>query len=139
MSWFWSKKSSSSLTFFDSLKLLLYQGFFFRLSRQPMGLLAPTAPESLRLFASCWGFCEKRREKLHCLAEIPGRMLWNCHEFWHIFGMSVSKIPPVWILLDVTASLYGLWPRITALGCYPLILQICRCFRCSGCFAFQLY
>ncbi|HBC91601.1 MAG TPA: hypothetical protein DCZ10_01495 [Pelotomaculum sp.] len=38
------------------------------------------------------------------------------HEFWHIFGMSVAKIPPVWILLGVTALLYGLWPRITALG-----------------------
>jgi len=29
------------------------------------------------------------------------------NEFWHIFGMSVSKIPPVWILLGVTALLYG--------------------------------
>jgi ABC-2 type transport system permease protein len=38
------------------------------------------------------------------------------HEFWPILGMSVSKIPPVWILLGVTALLYGLWPRITALG-----------------------
>ncbi|TEB07439.1 hypothetical protein Psch_00992 [Pelotomaculum schinkii] len=38
------------------------------------------------------------------------------HEFWHIFSMSVSKIPPVWILLGVTSLLYGLWPRITALG-----------------------
>jgi len=37
-------------------------------------------------------------------------------EFWHILGMSVSKIPPVWILLSVTALLYGLWPRIAALG-----------------------
>ncbi len=36
--------------------------------------------------------------------------------FWHIFGMSVSKIPPVWVLAGVTALLYGLWPRVTALG-----------------------
>ncbi|ATW27469.1 ABC transporter permease [Candidatus Formimonas warabiya] len=36
--------------------------------------------------------------------------------FWPIFVMSVSKIPPVWILLGVTALLYGLWPRMTALG-----------------------
>ena len=36
--------------------------------------------------------------------------------FWQIFGMSVSKIPPVLILLGVTALLYGLWPRITALA-----------------------
>lgn len=35
---------------------------------------------------------------------------------WRIFGMSVSKIPPVWTLLGVTALLYGLWPRMTALG-----------------------
>ncbi|MEL7567744.1 MAG: hypothetical protein AAGU27_23100 [Dehalobacterium sp.] len=38
------------------------------------------------------------------------------NDFWHIFSMSVSKIPPVWILLGSTALLYGLWPRITALG-----------------------
>jgi len=38
------------------------------------------------------------------------------HEFWHIFGMSVSKIPPVWTLIGVADLLYGLWPRITALG-----------------------
>lgn len=37
-------------------------------------------------------------------------------EFWHIFVMSVSKTPPVWTLLGLTALLYGLWPRITALG-----------------------
>lgn len=37
-------------------------------------------------------------------------------EFWHIFSMSVSKIPPVWTLIGVAALLYGLWPRITALG-----------------------
>lgn len=36
--------------------------------------------------------------------------------FGHIFVMSVSKIPPVWILLGVTALLYGLWSRITALA-----------------------
>ena len=38
------------------------------------------------------------------------------HEFWRIFGMSVSKIPPVWLLLGLTALLFGLWPRLTALG-----------------------
>lgn len=37
-------------------------------------------------------------------------------QFWHIFMMSVSKIPPVWILIGVTTMLYGLWPRITSLG-----------------------
>lgn len=37
-------------------------------------------------------------------------------ELWHIFAMSVSKIPPVWVLSGVTALLYGLWPRIAALG-----------------------
>lgn len=53
---------------------------------------------------------------------IAGRLVYGLatgdlnNEFWHIFGMSVSKIPPVWILLGVTALLYGLWPRITALG-----------------------
>ncbi|MGI6649627.1 MAG: ABC transporter permease [Bacillota bacterium] len=35
--------------------------------------------------------------------------------FWNIFYMNVSKIPPVWILLSLTAFLYGLWPRITSL------------------------
>ncbi len=38
------------------------------------------------------------------------------NEFWPIFNMSISKIPPVWILLGVTAFLYGLWPRLTSLG-----------------------
>ena len=38
------------------------------------------------------------------------------NEFWYIFVMSVSKIPPVWLLLAITALLYGLCPRITALG-----------------------
>jgi ABC-2 type transport system permease protein len=38
------------------------------------------------------------------------------NEFWHISAMSVSKIPPVWLLLGVTALLYGLWPRVTWLG-----------------------
>lgn len=38
------------------------------------------------------------------------------NEFWHIFGMCISKIPPVWILLGVTALLYGVCPKITALG-----------------------
>lgn len=36
--------------------------------------------------------------------------------FWNIFIMTVSKIPPVWILLGLTALLYGLWPRITSLS-----------------------
>ena len=36
--------------------------------------------------------------------------------FWHIFVMSVSKIPPVWLLSGLATLLYGLWPRITALG-----------------------
>ena len=36
--------------------------------------------------------------------------------FWRIFCMNVSKIPPVWILLGITALLYGLWPQITALS-----------------------
>ncbi len=36
--------------------------------------------------------------------------------FWNIFLMNVSKIPPVWILLGVTALLYGLWPRVTSLS-----------------------
>jgi len=36
--------------------------------------------------------------------------------FWPIFIMSVSKIPPVWMLSGITALLYGLWPGITALG-----------------------
>ena len=33
--------------------------------------------------------------------------------------MNVSKIPPVWVLLGLTALLYGLWPsnNITILGC----------------------
>lgn len=35
--------------------------------------------------------------------------------FWNIFLMSISKIPPVWILLGLTALLYGSWPRITSL------------------------
>jgi ABC-2 type transport system permease protein len=30
--------------------------------------------------------------------------------------MSVLKLPPVWFMLGITACLYGLWPRITALG-----------------------
>ena len=38
------------------------------------------------------------------------------HGFGPVLVMSVSKIPPVWILLGITALLYGLWPRITALG-----------------------
>lgn len=38
------------------------------------------------------------------------------NNFWPIFVMSITKIPPVWILFGVTALLYGLWPRITALG-----------------------
>lgn len=37
-------------------------------------------------------------------------------QFWHIFMMSVLKIPPVWILIGVTAILYGVWPRATSLG-----------------------
>jgi ABC-2 type transport system permease protein len=37
-------------------------------------------------------------------------------EFWIILGMSVSKIPAVWSLLGITALLYGLLPRLTALG-----------------------
>lgn len=37
-------------------------------------------------------------------------------KFWYIFMMSISKIPAVWILLAVTALLYGLWPKITALS-----------------------
>jgi len=37
------------------------------------------------------------------------------NEFWPIFGMCVSKFPPVLILLGMTALLYGLWPRITAI------------------------
>ena len=37
-------------------------------------------------------------------------------DFWRILGMSVSKIPAVWSMLGITALLYGLWPRITALG-----------------------
>lgn len=36
--------------------------------------------------------------------------------FWNIFLMNVSKIPPVWTLLSLTALLYGLWPRITSLS-----------------------
>lgn len=36
--------------------------------------------------------------------------------FWGIFIMSVSKIPPVLILLGVTALLYGLRPRMTIVG-----------------------
>ncbi|MGI6467884.1 MAG: hypothetical protein ACOX0Q_02515 [Syntrophomonadaceae bacterium] len=36
--------------------------------------------------------------------------------FWSIFLMNVSKIPPVWVLLGLTALLYGLWPRITSLS-----------------------
>lgn len=36
--------------------------------------------------------------------------------FRHVFCMNVSKIPPVWVLAGVTALLYGLWPRMTALG-----------------------
>lgn len=36
--------------------------------------------------------------------------------FWPIFIMSISKLPPVWTMLGVTAFLYGLWPRTTALG-----------------------
>lgn len=36
--------------------------------------------------------------------------------FWNIFLMNVSKIPPVWILLGLTALLYGLWPRTTSLS-----------------------
>lgn len=36
--------------------------------------------------------------------------------FWSILVMSVSKLPPVLILLGVTALLYGLWPKITVLG-----------------------
>jgi ABC-2 type transport system permease protein len=35
--------------------------------------------------------------------------------FWNIFFMNVSKIPPVLILLGLSALLYGLWPRITSL------------------------
>ncbi len=38
------------------------------------------------------------------------------NSFWNIFSMNVSKIPPVWILLGLTALLYGLWPRITSLS-----------------------
>lgn len=38
------------------------------------------------------------------------------NEFRHIIVMGVSKIPPVWILSGVTALLYGLFPRLTALG-----------------------
>ena len=37
-------------------------------------------------------------------------------DFWRILGMSISKIPAVWSMLGITALLYGLWPRITALG-----------------------
>ena len=37
-------------------------------------------------------------------------------EFWLILGMSVSKIPAVWCLLGISALLYGLLPRLTALG-----------------------
>lgn len=36
--------------------------------------------------------------------------------FWNIFNMNVSKIPSVWVLLSLTALLYGLWPRITSLS-----------------------
>lgn len=42
------------------------------------GFIGPNGAGNLRLFASCWEFCKKRREKLHCLVEIPGRMQWNC-------------------------------------------------------------
>ncbi len=38
------------------------------------------------------------------------------NKFWPVLAMCVAKIPPVWILLGVAALLYGLWPRITALG-----------------------
>lgn len=37
------------------------------------------------------------------------------NEFWRIFAMSVSKLPSVWLLLGVTALLYGLWSKITSL------------------------
>lgn len=37
------------------------------------------------------------------------------NSFWNIFLMNVSKIPPVWILLGLTALLYGLRPQITSL------------------------
>lgn len=37
-------------------------------------------------------------------------------KFWPIFAMSVSKAPSVWVLLGIAALLYGLWPRVTALG-----------------------
>ena len=36
--------------------------------------------------------------------------------FRNIFYMNVSKIPSVWVLLSLTALLYGLWPRITSLS-----------------------
>ncbi len=35
---------------------------------------------------------------------------------WRILVMCASKIPAVWILSGITALLYGLWPRLTALG-----------------------
>ncbi len=36
--------------------------------------------------------------------------------FWAVLAMSISKLPPVFILLGTTALLYGLWPKITVLG-----------------------
>jgi len=39
-----------------------------------------------------------------------------CNGFWRSFAMNVTKIPPVWILLGITALLYGLCPRIAALS-----------------------
>lgn len=48
--------------------------------------------------------------------------------FLNVFIMSISKIPPVWILAAATAMLYGLWPRITSLGWVlwmaPVILEL---------------
>lgn len=38
------------------------------------------------------------------------------NEFWFILGMSISKLPSVWILAGISALLYGLWPRLTAIG-----------------------
>lgn len=36
--------------------------------------------------------------------------------FWNIFIMNASKIPSVWVLLSLTALLYGFRPRITSLS-----------------------
>src|SRR5690554_3257871 len=44
--------------------------------------------------------------------------------FWNIFNMNVSKIPSVWILLGLTALLYGLWPGITSLSWFVWLVFI---------------